>query len=75
MIGFAAARLMEGGLTGAAWSENGPERLNQRNGYPGLVITRGQALYASGRVGSGRQPRPAGNTSSAGSFFGGVLGR
>ena len=25
MIGFAAARLMEGGLTGAAWSENGPD--------------------------------------------------
>ncbi|HET9538682.1 MAG TPA: IS256 family transposase, partial [Mesorhizobium sp.] len=25
MIGFAAARLMEGGLTGAAWSENSPE--------------------------------------------------
>ena len=33
MIGFAAARPMEGGLTGAAWSENSPERLNQRNGY------------------------------------------
>ena len=50
MIGFAAARLMEGGLTGAAWSENGPERLKQRNGYRESGHgrrSRVQALYAS----------------------------
>ena len=36
MIGFAAKRLMElevGALTAAAWGEQSPERLVQRNGY------------------------------------------
>lgn len=33
MMGFAAQRLEDGGLTGAGFGEKSPERLAQRNGY------------------------------------------